>query len=257
MRRSIRPPASASTIIATCSAKPGGSRPRTARLPTRRASASASSASRWHCSSITASRSESGHRRCGMSSGSDAADILGLSAAAWTPPALHAADRIWLETNCYVDLWAELLPVLGHSAEAALAFTVRQDFEGDQVTFFKFPLEDLQTLFGLSVQELSIYDTVEGHTIAQLQRGRPVLVEVDSHWLPDAGPSYRKTHGKTTVAAIAMDRANRRLGYFHNAGYHELSDEDYDGLFRKPPSPDYLFPYVEFVKRDGPALTGD
>lgn len=192
-----------------------------------------------------------------MSSGFDHADILRLSAAAWTPTALHAADRIWLETNCYVDLWAELLPALGHRPEAALAFTVRQDFEGDQFTFFKFPPEDLNTLFGLSVLELAIYDTVESHAVGQLERGRPVLIEVDSYWLPDASPSYRKTHGKTTVAAIAMDRANRRLGYFHNAGYYELSGEDYDGLFRKPTAPDYLFPYVEFVKRDGAALTGD
>jgi hypothetical protein len=43
-----------------------------------------------------------------------------------------------------------------------------------------------------------------------------VLIEVDSHWLPDAGPTYRKGHVKTTVAAIALDPANRRFGYFHN-----------------------------------------
>jgi hypothetical protein len=192
-----------------------------------------------------------------MSSGSDAADILGLSEATWTPQPLHAPDRIWLETNCYIDVWAELLPALGHAPEAALGFTVCQDFEGDHFTFFKFPLEDLQILFGLSVQELAIYDTVESHTLGQLRRGRPVLIEVDSHWLPDAGPAYRKTHVKTTVAAIALDRINRRFGYFHNTGYHELSGEDYDGLFRRPPAPDYLFPYVEFVKRDSAALTGD
>ena len=190
-----------------------------------------------------------------MSSGSDSADILGLSAATWKPQALHAPERIWLETNCYVDVWAELLPALGHPAEAALAFTVRQDFEGDHFTFFKFPLEDLEALFGLAVQELAIYDSVESHTLAQLRRGRPVLIEVDSHWLPDAGPSYRKDHVKTTVAAIALDRAARRFGYFHNTGYHELSGEDYEGLFRKPAG-DQLFPYVEFVKRDGAALTG-
>ena len=143
-------------------------------------------------------------------------------------------DRIWPETNCYVDVWVELLPALGHPAEAALAFTVRQDFEGDHFTFFKFPLEDLEALFGLAVQELAIYDSVESHTLAQLERGRPVLIEVDSHWLPDAGAAYRKEHVKTTVAAIALDRAGERFGYFHNAGYHELSGEDYDGLFRKP-----------------------
>ena len=190
-----------------------------------------------------------------MSSDSDSADILGLSEATWRPQALHASDRIWLETNCYVDVWAELLPALGHPAEAALAFTVRQDFEGDHFTFFKFPLKDLEALFGLAVQELAIFDSVESHTLAQLARGRPVLIEVDSHWLPDAGPSYRKEHVKTTVAAIAIDRTGRRFGYFHNTGYHELSGEDYDGLFRKPTG-DQLFPYVEFVKRDGSALAG-
>lgn len=192
-----------------------------------------------------------------MSSGSDSADILGLSEANWKPQLLHAADRVWLETNCYVDVWAELLPALGLPAEAALGFTVRQDFEGDHFTFYKFPPEDLQVLFGLSVQELAIYDTVEGHTLGQLARGRPVLIEVDGYWLPDAGPAYRKEHVKTTLAAVALDRSQRRLGYFHNTGYHELSGDDYDGLFRKPPAEDYLLPYCEFVKRDGKVLTGE
>ncbi len=185
-----------------------------------------------------------------------AADILGLREATWTPQRLHDSERIWLETNCYIDVWAELLPALGHPAEAALGFTVRQDFEGDHFTFFKFPLEDLEALFGLAVQELAIYDTIESHTLGQLRRGRPVLIEVDAHWLPDAVPTYRKGHVKTTVAAVALDPANRHFGYFHNTGYHELSGEDFDGLFRKPPTPDHLFPYVEFVKRDGAALSG-
>jgi len=184
------------------------------------------------------------------------ADLLKIDPAAWKPQALHAGERTWVETNCYVDVWAELLPALGHCAEAALAFTVRQDFEGDHFTFFKFPLEDLEALFGLSVQELAIYDTLEAHTLEQLGRGRPVLIEVDSHWLPDAGPTYRKGHVKTTVAAIAIDPAARRFGYFHNTGYHVLAGDDYDGLFRKQAAPDYLFPYVEFVKREGKAFQG-
>jgi len=190
-----------------------------------------------------------------MSSASSA-DLLKLDPAAWKPQALHAGERVWLETNCYIDVWAELLPALGHPAEAALAFTVRQDFEGDHFTFFKFPLEDLEALFGLTVQELAIYDTLERHTLEQLGRGRPVLIEVDSHWLPDAGPTYRKGHVKTTVAAIAIDPVARRFGYFHNTGYHVLTGEDYDGLFRKEAAPDVLFPYVEFVKRDGRPLQG-
>ncbi len=184
------------------------------------------------------------------------ADLLGLDAARWTPQALHTGERIWLETNCYIDVWAELLPALGQPAEAALPFTVRQDFEGDHFTFFKFPLEDLEALYGLAVQELAIYDTVEAHTLEQLRRGRPVLIEVDSHWLPDAGPTYRQGHVKTTVAAVAIDTAARTFGYFHNTGYHVLSGEDYEGLFRASPA-EGMFPYCEFVKRDGIALAGD
>lgn len=185
-----------------------------------------------------------------MSSDSDAVDLLGLSPVAWRPSVLHGEERVWPETNCYVDLWVELLPALGHPVEAALPFTVLQDFEGDQFTFFKFPLEDLLTLFGLSVQELAIYESVEAQALAQLRRGRPVLVEVDAFWLPDAGDAYRKAHVKTSVAMIALDPARRRLGYFHGTGYRELAREDYDGLFRQSTA---LFPYAEFVKRHGDA----
>ena len=185
-----------------------------------------------------------------MSSDSDAVDLLGLSPATWRASELHGEDRLWPETNCYVDLWVELLPALGHPAEAALPFTVIQDFEGDQFTFFKFPLEDLQALFGLSVQELAIYESVEAQALAQLRRGRPVLVEVDAFWLPDAADAYRKAHVKTSVAVIALDPGRSRFGYFHGSGYHELSGDDYDGLFRQLT---VLFPYAEFVKRDGEA----
>ena len=188
--------------------------------------------------------------------GTGSVDLLGLDEATWRPHALHAADRTWVETNCYIDVWTELLPALGHPPEAALPFTVRQDFEGDHFTFFKYPLEDLQALFGLSVQELAIYDSVEAHTLEQLGRGHPVLIEVDSHWLPDAGPTYRKGHVKTTVAAVAIDPAARRFGYFHNTGFHTLQGADYDGLFQPPGAPG-MFPYCEFVKRDGPGLTDE
>ncbi|MFO1160718.1 MAG: DUF1839 family protein [Reyranellaceae bacterium] len=185
-----------------------------------------------------------------MRSDSDAADLLDLDPATHPTPALHGADRVWRETNCYVDLWIELLPALGHRAEAALAFTVRQDFEGDQFTFFKFPPEDLQALFGLAVQELAIFDTVESHTLQQLRRGRPVLIEVDSYWLPDVATCYHRDHQKTTVAAIALDPQARRFGYFHGTGYRMLADQDFDGIFRPPAIDGALFPYVEFVKRD-------
>ncbi|WP_428682176.1 DUF1839 family protein [Reyranella sp.] len=188
-----------------------------------------------------------------MSSDSDSVDLLGLSPTTWRPSTLHGGDRVWPETNCYVDVWVELLTALDHPVEAALAFTVLQDFEGDHFTFFKFPLEDLQTLYGLSVQELAIYESVEARTIVQLRRGRPVLVEVDAFWLPDAVEAYRKAHVKTSIAVIALDPRRQNLGYFHGIGYHEARGEDYEGLFHQPIS---LFPYAEFVKRDSRALEG-
>lgn len=200
-----------------------------------------------------------GRARCGPRFGASevtgdmaATCLHGLVPNTYRAHALHSPQSNWPETNCYVDLWIEVLHSLGFTPQAALGFTVTQDFEGDQFTFSKFPLEDLATLFGLHVQELAIYDRVEAHTLEQLQRGRLVLVEVDSFYLPDTqGTSYRSTHGKTTIAINHLDSAQRRLHYFHNAGYFALAGDDFDGILR--PASDNalatLFPYVEFVKR--------
>ncbi|TDN70555.1 DUF1839 family protein [Paraburkholderia sp. BL10I2N1] len=175
--------------------------------------------------------------------------------------ALHQGDRVWQETNCYVDLWIELLHGFGLDPRAAFGFTVTQDFEGDQFTFFKFPLEDIERLYGTQVQELAIYDSLEDRVLAQTLRGHTVLVEVDGYYLPNTrATSYRREHPKTTVGIDFIDPSARRLGYFHNTGYHTLDGEDYDGVFRKLPQfagkPDLLFPYVEFAKQVRPALEG-
>jgi hypothetical protein len=175
--------------------------------------------------------------------------------------ALHQGERVWAETNCYVDLWIELLHGYGLDPRAALAFTVTQDFEGDQFTFFKFPLEDLDKLYGLQVQELAIYDSLEDRVRTQTQRGHAVLAEVDAFYLPDTrSTSYRNMHVKTTIGVDYIDPRARRVGYFHNTGYFVLDGEDYDGVFRRSPAlaslPDLMFPYVEFSKRVRPPLTG-
>ncbi|ANC93250.1 DUF1839 domain-containing protein [Azospirillum humicireducens] len=171
---------------------------------------------------------------------------------------LHRGERIWLETNCYVDLWIEALHARGLDPLAMLGFTVTQDFEGDQFTFFKVPLEDLETLYGLRVQELAIYDSVETHVAEQLNRspdGGLVLVEVDGFHLPDTrGTSYGTTHVKTTVGIVRIDPAARTMDYFHNAGFHRLEGADYEGVAAAAAGP--LFPYVEFVKPAQPALEG-
>ncbi len=177
------------------------------------------------------------------------------------PAGLHAVERGWQETNCYVDLWLSLLGARGLDARAALGFTVTQDFEGDQFTFFKFPLHDLDRFYGLNVQELAVFDELDAHIEQQVSRGNVVLVEMDSFYLPDTrSTAYRRDHVKTTIGIDHIDRAASRIGYFHNAGYFTLDGDDYAGVFRKTESLradlDVLFPYVEFVKATRPALTG-
>ena len=172
--------------------------------------------------------------------------VLDLDPKTYQRHPIHGENRIWAETNCYVDLWVELAHAMGHEPTAALPFTFAIDFEGDQWTFFKFPLTELYELFGLDVQELAIWRPVVAHVEEQVGHGRPVLVEVDSYYLPDtAGTAYRTAHVKTTIAVVEIDVEQRKLGYFHNAGYYELSGEDFEGLLLTPwPLP----PYTEFVK---------
>ena len=168
------------------------------------------------------------------------------------PHALHATDRRWPETNCWTDLWIEIVAALGHEPLAMLGFTVTQSYEGDQATFFKVPTADLERLYGLELLELSIFDRLETHVAEQVDRGRIVLVEADAHFLPDTlGITYRQGHSKTTIGITGIDPAARRLDYFHNAGFFRLEGDDYDGIFGAPGAirdPAILFPYVEFLK---------
>jgi hypothetical protein len=181
-----------------------------------------------------------------------------VSAATHRRHGLHDASCPWPETNCHTDLFIELIHALGMEPAAGLGMTVAQDFEGDQFTFFKMASDDLQALFGLDVQELSIYRPLVDHVEEQAARGRLVLVEVDAHHLPDTqGVTYRSGHSKTTIAINRFDRGNVRLGYFHNAGYFEIEGTDVEALlgFGSAEVP-ILPPYVEFVKVMRPGLAG-
>jgi hypothetical protein len=161
---------------------------------------------------------------------------------------------VWTETNCYVDLWIELLHALGLDPLAACAFTLRTDFEGDQWTFFKFPLEDLRVLYGIDVYEMNVWQPIEHHIVEQLELGRLLTIEVDSWYLPDtAGVSYQLDHVKSSIVPNRIDPDRRELAYFHNAGYFELSGDDYDGVLRRTAELSdarLLPPYVEVVKLD-------
>jgi len=76
-----------------------------------------------------------------------------LDATGYARSVLHAESCAWVEKNCYVDIWIEVLHALGLEPRAILPFTVTIDFEGDQWTFFKPPHDELRELYGVDVQE--------------------------------------------------------------------------------------------------------
>jgi hypothetical protein len=175
-----------------------------------------------------------------------------LDPRAYVPHPLHCAERVWPESNCYIDLWLEVLHAAGLQPIAALPVALTIDVEGDQWTFFKFAIADLDALYGVEVIELNVWRSLVTQIAEQVALGRVVIVELDAFYLPDtAGTSYRTEHVKTSIGIQAMDAHARRLGYFHNAGYFELSGEDFIGVFRlegRLADPEHLPPYVEVAK---------
>jgi len=164
---------------------------------------------------------------------------------------IHGENRVWAETNCYSDVIIELLHGLGHEPIAALPFTFTIDFEGDQWTFFKFPDADLFDLYGLDIQELAVWRPLVDHITDQVAAGRPVLVELDSYFLPDtAGTAYKLAHVKSTVAVNEIDADLRHMGYFHNQGYYALDAADFTDVFQLGGlvHERMLPPYIEYVK---------
>jgi hypothetical protein len=188
--------------------------------------------------------------------------LFGADPASYAPHAVHAAaDRTYVETNCYSDVLIELLHARGDEPLAAIGATVRLDFEGDQWSFFKPDPGDLQRLYGVDVHEMQPYRALVDQIAEQLVAGRTMTVELDAWFLPDtAATSYRREHVKTTIVPEAIDRGAQVLRYFHNAGLYELSGEDYRGIFRLdgPVNPEILPPYTELVRFDaGARLSGD
>jgi Domain of unknown function (DUF1839) len=194
--------------------------------------------------------------------------IAGLAAETFQRHSLHGgpptdqgiargdgADRppVWVEKNCYIDLWIEALHALRLEPLAMLPFTLAVDFEGDQWTFFKPSLEELRDLYGIDVQELTVWRPLVEHAVEHLSAGKLVSTEADAFWLPDtAGTDYRNQHSKTTILLNSIDVDARRLGYFHNAGYFELAGEDFSQLFRleRPLDAEFLPLLAELVRID-------
>jgi hypothetical protein len=172
--------------------------------------------------------------------------------------ALHAEDRVWVEKNCYIDIWIEVLHALKLEPLAVLPFTVALDFEGDQWTFFKPPHDELRDLYGIDVQELNVWRPLLDHAIEHVGAGKLISTEADAFWLPDtAGTDYQSSHTKTTIVIAEIDVEAERMGYFHNAGYYTLADEDFRRVLRirqpeeAPLDANVLPLFAELLRIDG------
>jgi hypothetical protein len=176
-----------------------------------------------------------------------------LDASQYSRSVLHAENCTWLEKNCYVDIWIEVVHALGLEPRAILPFTVAIDFEGDQWTFFKPPHDELRELYGIDVQELNVWRPLIEHAVEHLAAGRLISTEADAFWLPDtSGTDYRRQHTKSTIVLADIDVQNQRLGYFHNAGYFMLEGEDFVQTFRVgfPADPTFMPLFAETVRFD-------
>jgi hypothetical protein len=193
--------------------------------------------------------------------GTAATGLLGLDPATYRPHRLHSPDRTYPETNCYTDILIEFVHARGDEPLAMMGCALPVDFEGDQWTFFKPRPGDLEELYGIDIHEMQPYRPLPEQIAEQIELGRTLVVELDSFHMPDtAATSYRKEHVKSSVVAEAIDPAAELLRYFHGTGYHELSGEDYRGIFRVGPDlhGDVLPPYTELARLDaGPELEGE
>ena len=166
---------------------------------------------------------------------------------------LHGPERAWTETNCYADVWIEILHGYGLDPAASLGMVFAMDYGGDQWTFFKQSHHDLYTLYGLDVQELMLWKTLAENAQEQLALGRLVLVEADAFYLPDtAGTDYQTHHVKTTIGIQRIDADGKALDYFHGPGFHRLQGADFDKTFRvhAPHDPTYMPFFCELVRFD-------
>ena len=181
------------------------------------------------------------------------ATVLRLDAANYQRSVLHAESCVWVEKNCYVDIWIEVIHALGLEPRAILPFVAAVDFEGDQWTFFKPPHGELRDLYGIDVQELNVWRTLLEHAQEHLAAGKLISTEADAWWLPDtSGTDYRRQHTKSTIVLNDLDLDRRTLGYFHNAGYFRLEGEDFARTFRldQPPDPAFMPLFAELVRVD-------
>ena len=139
--------------------------------------------------------------------------------ATYRPHALHAPGPAFPETNCYTDLWIELLHALGLEPLAMLAFCVVGRLRRRSVDVLQAAARGPRARSTASrCRSSSSSARCSSTSSSSSTLGRTVIVEVDAFYLPDtAGRSYREQHEKTSIGVEAIDVEQRaRCGYFHS-----------------------------------------
>lgn len=172
------------------------------------------------------------------------------------PHAFHADDRSWTETNCYLDLWIEILHFLGHDPLPACSGVLNSWSELGQWSMVKPHYQQLLDLYGIAVEEFNPWRPLAHHLVQFLSRGIGVTIEVDSFALPDtAATDYQTNHVKTSIFPLAVDLQAKTMDYLHNSGRHSLQGTDFDIIFgtgenfQAHPDNHVTLPYVETVRR--------
>lgn len=167
----------------------------------------------------------------------------------YSPHRLHAADRVWPETNCYFDLWIELLHGLGRDPLPLLGAAVALDWEVDHFTFLKPASTDILAASGIVVHEMALWRETAAQIVAQIDASAVPILEVDAFFLPDTqANAYGHTHTKTTIAIVAIQAERQSLDYLHNASRYCLSGNDYAGVLGLGDHRPMLFPFAELAR---------
>ena len=158
----------------------------------------------------------------------------------------------WVEKNCYVDVWIELLHALGLEPLAMLAFTVAVDFEGDQWTFFKPSHDDLRRAVrrrGAGAHRLAAacWSTRGALSRGQLilHRGRRVLAaRHGGHRLPSPAHQVDDHPGQTSMSSARASATSTTRATSRSTA------EDFVNIFRVGIRPrTHLHAAVRGVKR--------
>lgn len=179
--------------------------------------------------------------------------LSALEPESFRPHRLHSDDPDWANTNCYLDVWIELLWSLELDPLPLMSSAVSAQFVGDQWEFLKPRSADLEMLYGIRFGEYPLWKPITEHLATQSSLGNLMLVEVDSFYLPDtAGTTYRREHGKTTVLPVSVDTAGRSMNYFHNSGFYRLDGTDFDATVGIAATGGFVpSPYVDLIEPAG------